>query len=224
MLHDIEILRDSNLNNLIRKQEEEGNVEEMQKRKNAMVQKAIDFRPDFLYIWIKKEMYKEVQRTVPWWVYLVTGGLGILALVFSFYMIKQSSSVEEIQRSVLASILIVLIPLVLIIILFSIKLETMITAEGVYFRFFPFQFKFKHIPWPEITAATVRKYRPYSEFGGWGIRFNFREKETAYCMNGNMGLEMVLKNGRKVLLGTQQPEEIGKAVMGYMEDRPFPQT
>jgi len=160
-------------------------------------------------------MYKEIQRTLPWWVYLVTIGLSLAALLFCIYLIRKSSTIGEMQVSVLGSVLIILIPVIIVILVMSIRLETLISSEGVSFRFFPFQMKMRHIHWTEVTNAAVRKYRPLAEFGGWGIRFNVRYKETVYTISGNMGLELELKSGRKILLGTQKPGKIEEVLDIY---------
>jgi hypothetical protein len=157
-------------------------------------------------------MYKEVQRTLPWWIYLVVALLGVLTLVSSYFLFRESSTIDELQLSVLGSVVIVFLPIAAILLILSIRLETIIYSDGVQYRFFPFQFRSGFIPWTEITRAEVRKYRPFAEFGGWGIRFNLKYKTTAYNISGNMGLELELKNGRKILIGTQRPDEVKTAV------------
>jgi len=90
------------------------------------------------------------------------------------------------------------------------RLVVTIGSEGIEYRFFPFHRRIHTVPWSEIGNAYVRTYRPIVEYGGWGIRYGLRGK--AYNVSGNQGLQLELKNGKKVLFGTQQPQEMETAV------------
>jgi hypothetical protein len=48
------------------------------------------------------------------------------------------------------------------------------------------------------------------EFGGWGIRYGFKSK--AYNVSGNKGLQIVLKNERQILFGSQRHKELEKVM------------
>lgn len=87
-------------------------------------------------------------------------------------------------------------------------LKTEVTNEEIRVQYYPFFTKTYN--WQEIEKAYVRQYKPIGEFGGWGIRFSPRGK--AYNVSGNMGLQLVLKNGKRVLIGTQLPDELGRVV------------
>ena len=95
------------------------------------------------------------------------------------------------------------------------KLYTRIDQEGVHYRMKPFQWKFKTIPWAEIDQIYVRKYSPILEYGGWGIRFG--RNGTAYNVSGNQGIQLVLKNGKRILLGTGKPDVASRKIA----DRPI---
>ena len=106
-----------------------------------------------------------------------------------------------------------LIPALLIVLFLLLRLDTKVDAEGVHYRFFPFQINYKLKKWDEIENAYVRQYKPIYEYGGWGIRGWGKDK--ARNVSGNMGLQLDLKNGDKLLIGTQKGEEMEKAVEGY---------
>lgn len=110
-----------------------------------------------------------------------------------------------------------LIIIVLVIILFTVlKLETKIDENGVMYKLYPFQTSFKSIPWDSISECYIRKYNPISEFGGWGIKTSFR-KDTgkAYTTKGTIGLQIKLKNGKKILIGTQKKEALESILKTY---------
>jgi len=100
---------------------------------------------------------------------------------------------------------------------FRSALFVQITDRGVVFRFWPFIRKSRTILKSDIAQYEVRRYKPIREFGGWGIRQGFFVKGTAYNVRGNKGLQLVLKNGKKILIGTQHPEAIGYAMKKMME-------
>ena len=70
--------------------------------------------------------------------------------------------------------------------------------------------KSKLIPWSEIGKIYVRNYNPISEYGGWGYR-KWGEGR-AYNTKGRQGLQLVLKDGSKPLVGTQKKDELEKIV------------
>jgi len=91
------------------------------------------------------------------------------------------------------------------------NLRTEVRADGLYFRFFPFQRSFHKISISDIKTYEVRTYRPIMEYGGWGIRYSLRYGK-AYNVSGNLGIQLVLKNGSKILFGSQKPEEFLEAL------------
>lgn len=89
----------------------------------------------------------------------------------------------------------------------SFKLLTRLDGSGVHFRMKPWHRKEQTIPWEDIDQIFVRKYSPILEYGGWGIRFGRNGK--AYNLRGNYGIQIVKKDGKRLLIGTQQPESAG---------------
>jgi len=91
--------------------------------------------------------------------------------------------------------------------LWLLQLETVISEQGISYRWIPFQLRPRLIKWSEIDQVTVRSYAPLAEFGGWGIRFSWRG--TAQTVSGNHGVEIRKKSSKRFLLiGTQHPDQI----------------
>lgn len=102
--------------------------------------------------------------------------------------------------------------------IFFFKLKTRIDEKGIYFRFFPFHFKDKFYPWQDIRKAYVRTYDPISEYGGWGLKGGFfwnKKKGVAYNVSGDIGIQLELKNGKKVLIGTNRKSEAEYVLKTY---------
>lgn len=97
--------------------------------------------------------------------------------------------------------------------LLALRLETRLSKTGVHYRLFPLHWRWQLWPWPEIAQAYVRSYDPLSEYGGWGLKGSRRNR--AYNISGDLGLQLVLRNGNRLLLGTQRPAEITQ-VLGQL--------
>ncbi len=89
---------------------------------------------------------------------------------------------------------------------FVFRLETNITEEAISVRFFPLHLKFRKYLWSDIETAEVRKYKPLLEYGGYGIR-GFGNNR-ALNIAGKTGLQLIFKDGRKLLIGTQKGLEM----------------
>ena len=94
------------------------------------------------------------------------------------------------------------------------RLKVEIKTDGLWYCFPPLARKWKCIKKEEIAGFEVRNYRPVSEYGGWGIKGSSKNK--AYNVSGTTGLQLYLKNGRKVLFGTQESQAIEFAIKKMM--------
>lgn len=93
------------------------------------------------------------------------------------------------------------------VILWFMQLETVISEQGISYRWFPFQIRPSLIRWSEMEKVTVRSYAPLAEFGGWGIRYSWLG--TAQTVSGNNGIEIRKKSKKRFLLiGTRNPDQI----------------
>ena len=89
---------------------------------------------------------------------------------------------------------------------FTTRLILQINDQGIYIRYFPFTSKvFK---WAKIEEYKFVKYDPIADYGGWGVRYNWKQKGIAYTVAGHYGISLSMKNGKRVLIGTRNPEEL----------------
>lgn len=56
----------------------------------------------------------------------------------------------------------------------------------------------------------MREYSPLGEYGDWGIRRG--RGGRAYNVKGNRGVRLVLRTGKKVLIGSRYPERLITAI------------
>ncbi|MBC7185845.1 MAG: hypothetical protein H5U38_02315 [Calditrichaeota bacterium] len=90
------------------------------------------------------------------------------------------------------------------------RLITEVRSDGLYIRFVPFHRKFKRLPYSELARFEACTYRPILEYGGWGIRYG--RNGMAYNVSGNRGVQLEFTNGKRLLIGSQQPEVIVRAM------------
>jgi hypothetical protein len=102
---------------------------------------------------------------------------------------------------------------------FSMRLITEVTEDGLKYRFPPLIRKARTIPKSMISEYRVRKYDPIGEYGGWGIKGRLFGNGRAYNVKGNIGLQLQLRDNKKILFGTQRPEAL-KAAMDKIMNSP----
>jgi hypothetical protein len=100
--------------------------------------------------------------------------------------------------------------------LYSLRLETEVRADGVYLKMWPIHRSFRRISWAEIDQYEPRTYKPMCKFGGWGIRW--APGKLAYTVSGNQGVWIRRVDGRSVLVGSQHVEEFVTAIDEIDED------
>ncbi|MEM6644087.1 MAG: hypothetical protein AAF616_13990, partial [Bacteroidota bacterium] len=91
------------------------------------------------------------------------------------------------------------------------RLSTTIDSKALYYRFPPFVNKEKRLTGDDLQECYVRKYNPISEYGGWGYRIGIKNGK-ALNVAGKTGLQLVFKDGKKLLIGTQKEEEMRHAI------------
>lgn len=95
-----------------------------------------------------------------------------------------------------------------VLLLAILHMHTAVDRDGVTVRMF-FVYETK-IAASRITTATAEEYAPIGEFGGWGLRFGADGR--AYTVRGDAGVRLTLTDGKKVLIGSQRPQELEAAI------------
>ncbi len=161
----------------------------------------------------KEIEFIEIQKFRQWWLILI---LLTILFTFTYAVISQlfyntpfgTNPVNNTGLIILSIIIFTFCAFILLI-----KLKTKINHEGILVQFYPFHLKFKLFNWSEIDNAFVREYRPITEYGGWGLRISLSGNGKAYNVSGNKGIQLVFKNGNKLLIGTKKPEEAESILM-----------
>lgn len=155
--------------------------------------------------------YNEVQRFTQWWVW------AILIVVFLMTVIPITTLITEngFDKSFSWALIFPTAITGLVVLLFYfLNLKTTIDRQGIQYQFFPLPRK--TIFWHDISQCYVRTYSPLKEYGGWGIRFGLNGK--AYNIKGNKGIQLVLKSGKKILIGTQNETEAERVIQSFFKN------
>jgi len=102
----------------------------------------------------------------------------------------------------------------LILFMKSFHLETRIDRLGISYRFFPLIRKWCTVYREEITSWEIVTKFVFK----YGIRFGLKSKTLN--INGDKQLALKLSSGKTLFLGTQQPEEISKALQKLFDRQP----
>lgn len=153
-----------------------------------------------------KTIFKEEQKFNQWWIWILLSALSIIFMMGAFQQIVLGEPWGNKQMSDANMYVFVLFFLGINLLFWVMKLKTDITEEAISMHFFPFLKK--TIPWSEISEAKVVDY---GFVGGWGIRI-WTRYGTVYNVRGRMGLAITLKNGKKMVIGTQQASFLSAAL------------
>ena len=137
-------------------------------------------------------LFEEEQRFRQWWLWAILGGSCLLTLW---------------AGSLVHSRIPLLVNLPLLWLFYALRLETRVDATEIRIRFFPLT---RRIPLAEIQSCEARTYRPIGEYGGWGIRWGF--SGMAYNVSGDRGVQLVLADGKRVLIGSQRADELAATI------------
>jgi hypothetical protein len=131
-----------------------------------------------------------------WWLMLGATALTLVPLLFAL------NKPRGLKAAAVAG------PLVLLVVagLWLIRLRVRVDEVGIHYLFTPFLNRWRHWPWSDFRQVQPRTYSPLGDYGGWGIKG--WPGNLAYNVWGEAGLQLVFQSGSRLLLGTQQPEEL----------------
>jgi hypothetical protein len=166
--------------------------------------------------------FEEKQRFNQWWVWLLTIGVVVLSMGTILGQAIETyqngfESEEKAQELIIVLIILFFTNALIIWLLLSIHLDTRIDSRGVHYRFSPFINQWKTISKRDIKEFDVGSYSPLKDYGGWGLRYGMEGK--ALNVRGNQGLKLHYGEGKKLLIGTQMPAALEKAMTELMDRR-----
>ena len=160
------------------------------------------------------KVFKEEQRFTQSWLIALLG----ISVIAPIIMITKEYLEDNSSMTTNEFILTLVAIIVSLSLIFFFKLTTRIDENGIHYQFFPFHFSLRNIKWSEIEKANVRTYDPIGEYGGWGLKGGAlwnKKSGKAVNVSGDIGIQLELKNGKKLLIGTQKENEAKSVLENY---------
>ncbi len=140
--------------------------------------------------------FTESQRFRQWWLWAIILGVATLTVLTPAGNFRWLSYLTL---------------LVIVVLFVTWRLDTRYDQTGIHYRIWPFM-RWRTIAWADVGRASVTQY----DFVGYGISWNFGE--WVYNIAGNQGLRIETVAGKRILLGTQRPDEL----RAFLQTLPLP--
>lgn len=157
-------------------------------------------------------VFKEIQKFTQWWLWFILIGITMIPVFGIYKQIFLGETFGDKPMSDIGLILFLGFMLLFLFLFWTLKMITIIDENSISIKFFPLANK--KIEWREVQTAEIVNY---GFVGGWGVRLGTKYG-TVYNTAGNKGLALILNNGKKICIGTQQEEEL-KKVVGEIRNR-----
>lgn len=89
------------------------------------------------------------------------------------------------------------------------RMTTAMTPQEIRIRGFPINIPYD-IPVDSIREFQAIQYRPIQDYGGWGYRHS--PQGIAFSCYGDRGVQLILTNDKRVLIGSQRADELAAAI------------
>ena len=92
--------------------------------------------------------------------------------------------------------------------LLSTRLITEVGGGQIRLRYIPLWRRTLRVA--EIATSEPVTFRPFRDFGGWGIRYGW--SGWAFTVRGNRGVRLTVHGGSSLVIGSQEPERLYQAI------------
>ena len=173
---------------------------------------------------MEKVLFSEEQRYTQWWLKLIMLATILSVLIpfaigiYTQVVLDKPFGDEPMSNAglIVTGAFSVFVIVFISVKLFKSKLKTKVTNEALFVAYPPFFKKWQQIMPSDIDHFEIRTYRAKREYGGHGMRRR-RKYGAAYTIWGNIGLQLYLKNGKRLLIGTQKKQAFEYAMRKLME-------
>ena len=157
-------------------------------------------------------IYRE-EQWFGWWLYAALGLISALAWVVLFDRTIGPPNLwvglHGRAFKILIAAGVVLPPSVVV---GALRMVTLVTPSELRVSFGFFATYHRRIAADAIARVeVVHHYHPIRDHGGWGLRIG-RDGERIYNARGHRGVRIHLRDGSRLLIGSQRPEELAVAI------------
>jgi len=132
--------------------------------------------------------------------------LQLLSINDSFFPEKTGAIIFRVSEIISVFMLYILITGYLM------KMESIVNAKGIKYRFLPFVIKSRFINKESIAEYKLLKSIKLKDFGGWSCRRSFGRKRGIYMITGQTAIKFTMADGSRLIIGTQKPEMFFKGL------------
>jgi hypothetical protein len=142
-------------------------------------------------------LFSESQKFRQWWLWLILVIALIAPVVGMFY--------DGVGENLVTKLLLSAIPLAILVLMFVMRLKTVITNHSIKIHYFPFITR--EWKWEDLRSARIFDY---GFIGGWGIRL-WTGYGTVYNVSGSKGLHFKTSN-KEYIIGTQKENQMRESI------------
>jgi len=153
----------------------------------------------------QKKIYREKQKFTPTWASLILTCLGLYLIYKTILQLFFDKPMGEHPMSDPGIVIFTTIMLVVFYLFGIFSLNLTVGEKKIEINFYPINKKV--IPFEKIEKIELIDYKMFTS----GIRISLKYG-TVYRVRGKFGVFIELKNGEKVLVGTQRQKEIKHVV------------
>jgi hypothetical protein len=159
-------------------------------------------------------IYREDQR-FGWWIYALVAL--IMGMAWWVFLGNGPAAVPAARRHAgdHSVGIVVGMALPILFVIGVLRMTTVVTPTEVRVWFGWIPTYRRAIPIGTVARVEVVQYRPFADYGGWGIRHG-RDGEKALSARGDRGVRLRLIDGSKLMIGSQRPEELVLALEGAL--------
>lgn len=160
--------------------------------------------------------FKEEQSMKFAWIGILLAILSALGLAYGVYqqlVIGQAFGNNPVPDHVLI-VLAIAVPAIFVLMFWIVQNSKMITevrSDAIIYRYPYFINKEKIIPFKDIDKAYVRSFNAMKDLGGHGIKIKSKTNRSI-TVAGKFGIQIILKDGGSILLGTQKHQAFMSAI------------
>lgn len=157
-------------------------------------------------------LFGEKQRFPRWLLLLVLGPL-LMAVVLLLVQV----SLHNVPISQFGIALAILVPVTVLVAYYCTvaRLEKVVTSNGFYYRWMPFQKRYRYIE-KERIGSVVRRTAPFLHYGfGFFLTYGW-----VHHINGAEGLQVYLESGKRLFFGARDAAGFQKAMRQLISSTP----
>ena len=160
----------------------------------------------------EKRMFKEEQRATQAWIYVLVYLIAIGIWGSFVASIMGWVNLEPGPAAILLLVFGIGFPALLQIA----RLTVEVHPDHLFINWHPL--RTLRLYYRDIVEVRSVSFRPIRDWGGWGVRW-VPGKGVAYTMSGSRGVEMKLKSGKVVVVGSQKAEQLEQVIAAQVHGR-----